>query len=84
VIVQSESAEYIHEVKASQSTEVALPNKRPLRISDLLYAHPPDADICHYLGDNWPRREEYDWFMAGSRPATRSWATTITAATSIS
>jgi hypothetical protein len=35
---------------------------------DLLYAHPPDADICHYLGDNGLTREEYDWFMAGEPP----------------
>ncbi len=68
VIVQSESAEYIHEVKASQSSEVALTNKRRFISLDLLYAHPPDADICHYLGDNGLTREEYDWFMAGEPP----------------
>jgi beta-glucosidase/6-phospho-beta-glucosidase/beta-galactosidase len=68
VIVQSESAEYIHEVKASQSPEVALANKRRFISLDLLYAHPPDADICHYLGDNGLTREEYDWFMAGEPP----------------
>jgi beta-glucosidase/6-phospho-beta-glucosidase/beta-galactosidase len=68
VIVQSESAEYIHEVKASQSQEVALTNKRRFISLDLLYAHPPDADICHYLSDNGLTREEYDWFMAGEPP----------------
>jgi beta-glucosidase/6-phospho-beta-glucosidase/beta-galactosidase len=68
VIVQSESAEYIHEVKATQSKEVALTNKRRFISLDLLYAHPPDADVCHYLGDNGLTREEYDWFMAGEPP----------------
>ena len=68
VIVQSESAEYVHEVKASQSAEVALANKRRFISLDLLYAHPPDADVCHYLGDNGLTREEYDWFMAGEPP----------------
>jgi beta-glucosidase/6-phospho-beta-glucosidase/beta-galactosidase len=68
VIVQSESAEYIHEVKASRSKEVALTNKRRFISLDLLYAHPTDADVCHYLGDNGLTREEYDWFMAGEPP----------------
>jgi beta-glucosidase/6-phospho-beta-glucosidase/beta-galactosidase len=68
VIVQSESAEYIHEAKATQSKEVALTNKRRFISLDLLYAHPPDADICHYLADNGLSREEYDWFMAGEPP----------------
>ncbi len=68
VIVQSESAEYIHEAKASQSKEVTLANKQRFISLDLLYAHPPDADVCHYLGDNGLTREEYDWFMVGEPP----------------
>jgi len=68
VIVQSESAEYIHEAKATQSREVSLTNKRRFISLDLLYAHPSDADICHYLSDNGLTREEYDWFMAGEPP----------------
>ena len=68
VIVQSESAEYIHEARASQSREVTLANKQRFISLDLLYAHPPDADVCHYLMDNGLTRAEYDWFMAGEPP----------------
>jgi hypothetical protein len=68
VIVQSESAEYIHEATAVQSTEVRLINKLRLISLDLPYAFPPDADVFMYLMDNGLRREEYDWFMAGEPP----------------
>jgi len=68
VFVQSESAEYTHEARAMPSREVQLANKRRFISLDLLYAHPPDADICMYLLDNGLTREEYDWFMAGEPP----------------
>ncbi len=68
VIVQSESAEYFHEAKASRSREVAMTNKQRFISLDLLYANPPDADVCHYLADNGLTREEYDWFMVGEPP----------------
>jgi len=68
VIVQSESAEYLHEACAAVSEETKLFNKQRLIALDLLYAHPPDADVCHYLQDNGLTREEYDWFMAGEPP----------------
>jgi beta-glucosidase/6-phospho-beta-glucosidase/beta-galactosidase len=68
VIVQSESAEYIHEATAEQSTEVKLINKQRLISLDLLYAFPPDADVFMYLSDNGLTREEYEWFMAGEPP----------------
>jgi beta-glucosidase/6-phospho-beta-glucosidase/beta-galactosidase len=68
VIVQSESAEYFHEAKASRSREVTMTNKQRFISLDLLYAHPPDADVCHYLADNGLTREEYDWFMVGEPP----------------
>ena len=68
VIVQSESAEYVHEAKASPSREVILANKQRFISLDLLYGHAPDADIGHYLMDNGLTREEYDWFMAGEPP----------------
>jgi beta-glucosidase/6-phospho-beta-glucosidase/beta-galactosidase len=68
IIVQSESAEYLHEARASVSNETKLFNKQRLISLDLLYAHPPDADICHYLQDNGLTREEYDWFMVGEPP----------------
>ncbi len=68
VIVQSESAEYTHEGYATPSKEVALENKLRLLSLDLLYAHPPDADVCLYLLDNGMTREEYDWKMRGEPP----------------
>ena len=68
IIVQSESAEYIHETCAAESEATKLTNKQRLISLDLLYAYPPDADICHYLMDNGLTREEYDWFMVGEPP----------------
>lgn len=68
VIVQSESAEYIHDACASPSKEIALKNKLRFLSFDLLYAHVPDADVCMYLLDNGMTREEYDWFMRGEPP----------------
>lgn len=68
VIVQSESAEYIHEAKASPSAEIVLANKQRFLSLDLLYAHHPDGDVCQYLFDNGLTRAEYDWFMAGEPP----------------
>lgn len=68
IIVQSESAEFMHEAKAEQSAKVKLENKQRLISLDLLYANPPDADICMYLMDNGLTRDEYNWFMAGEPP----------------
>ena len=68
VIVQSESAEYTHEARTEPSREVSLGNKLRFLSLDLLYAHPPDSDVCMYLLDNGLTREEYDWFMAGEPP----------------
>jgi len=68
VIVQSESAEYIHEARAAPSFETILANKQRFISLDLLYAHAPDADILIYLFDNGLTRAEYDWFMAGEPP----------------
>lgn len=68
IIVQSESAEYMHEARAVPSPEVTLANKQRFISLDLLYAHPPDADVCIYMMDNGLTREEYDWFMAGEPP----------------
>ena len=68
IIVQSESAEYMHEAKSEKSVEVTLMNKQRLISLDLLYAHQPDADIYTYLLDNGMTRKEYDWFMAGEPP----------------
>ena len=68
IIVQSETAEYMHEAKAEMSSKNTLTNKQRLISLDLLYAHPPDADVLFYLMDNGLTREEYDWFMAGEPP----------------
>ena len=68
VVVQSESAEYTHEACSSQSQQVKLLNKLRFVSLDLLYAFPPDADVCMYLLDNGLTRAEYDWFMAGEPP----------------
>ncbi|RYE35124.1 MAG: glycosyl hydrolase family protein [Sphingobacteriaceae bacterium] len=68
VIVQSESAEYVHEFSATESKETTLINKLRFLSLDLLYAHPPDADVCMYMLDNGLTREEFNWFMAGEPP----------------
>ncbi|MGI4020997.1 MAG: family 1 glycosylhydrolase [Janthinobacterium lividum] len=68
IIVQSESAEYVHELRATVSKETTLINKLRFLSLDLLYAHPPDADVCMYLFDNGLTRDEYEWFMAGEPP----------------
>ena len=68
VIVQSESAEYLHEMRAAPSRETTLTNKLRFLSLDLLYAHPPDGDVCTFLYDNGMTREEYEWFMLGEPP----------------
>jgi beta-glucosidase/6-phospho-beta-glucosidase/beta-galactosidase len=68
IIVQSESAEYLHEAKATPSAEVKLTNLQRFISLDLLYAKPFDADVAYWLQDNGLTREEYDWFMAGEPP----------------
>lgn len=68
VIVQSESAEYVHEARVVKSDSVRLTNKQRFISLDLLYAHAPDAEIMLYLLDNGLTREEYAWFMAGEPP----------------
>ena len=68
IIVQSESAEYTWEARAVQSAAVRLANKQRFISLDLLYANPPDAEICHWLADNGLTRAEYDWFMQGEPP----------------
>lgn len=68
VIVQSESAEYVHQVRAASAPKVTLDNSLRLLSLDLLYAHRPDSDVMLYCLDNGLTREEYDWFMAGEPP----------------
>lgn len=68
VIVQSESAEYLHETCAEVSKKTRMENKQRLISLDLLYAHQPDAEIYEYLMDSGLTKEEYDWFMVGEPP----------------
>lgn len=68
VIVQSESAEFTHEVYAKPSPDVALENELRFLSLDLLYANPPSATVGMYLMDNGMTRKEYDWFMNGKPP----------------
>jgi len=68
VIVQSESAEYIHEMRTVESDETRLTNKLRFLSLDLLYAHPLDAEVLLYCLDNGMTREELKWFMAGEPP----------------
>lgn len=68
IIVQSESAEYIHEMRAVESNEVRLTNKLRFLSLDLLYAHTIDAEVLLYCLDNGLTRKELEWFMAGEPP----------------
>jgi beta-glucosidase/6-phospho-beta-glucosidase/beta-galactosidase len=68
IIVQSESAEYLHELRATPSPETSLINELRFLSLDLLYANPPSATVAMYMMDNGLTREEYNWFMAGKPP----------------
>jgi beta-glucosidase/6-phospho-beta-glucosidase/beta-galactosidase len=68
VIVQSESAELVHEARAERTPEVQLANRQRFLSLDLLYANAPDADTMFYLLDNGLTRDEYAWFMKGEPP----------------
>ena len=68
IIVQSESAECMHQASPTPSAQVLLANKLRFLSLDLLYAHAPDAEVMLYLLDNGMTREEYAWFMAGEPP----------------
>ena len=68
VIVQAETAEYVHQACATESDEVRLINKLRFLPLDLLFAHPPDAEVCMYLLDHGMTRPEFDWNMRGEPP----------------
>ncbi len=68
IIIQSESAEYIHAMKATPPPEIVLQNKLKFLSLDLLYAYPPDGDVLLYAFDNGLTRQEYEWFMRGDPP----------------
>ena len=68
VIVQSESAEYTHQLCATPSSEVLLENELRFLSLDLLYANAPSTTVGMYMMDNGLSRDEYNWFMAGKPP----------------
>jgi beta-glucosidase/6-phospho-beta-glucosidase/beta-galactosidase len=68
VIIHSESAEYIHEMRATPSAHAELANKIKFLGLDLLYGVAPDAQTALFALDNGLSREEYDWFMRGDPP----------------
>ena len=68
VIVQSESAEFTHELRAERTPSVQMENLLRFTSLDLLYAHQPEGEVVNYLYDNGMTRQEYDWFMAGEPP----------------
>ena len=68
VFVQSESAEYIHDLRAQPDKRLKLQNDLRFLALDLLYARPPDSNVTLYMMDNGLTREEYDWFLAGKPP----------------
>lgn len=68
IIVQSESAEYLHEMHATPTPAVQLINQLRFLSLDLLYAHQPSGEALLYLLDNGLTRQEYEWFMAGEPP----------------
>lgn len=63
IVIQSESAEYVHHISPHPSHEVKFSNKLRFLALDLLYRKVPDADVMLYLLDNDFSREEFDWFM---------------------
>ncbi|RZK28709.1 MAG: glycoside hydrolase family 1 protein [Hymenobacter sp.] len=68
VIVQSESAEFTHELRAERTPAVQLENLLRFTSLDLLYAHHPEGEVVNYLYDNGMTRQEYEWFMGGEPP----------------
>ena len=68
LIVQSESAEYFHELRAIPSRENRIANSMRFVPLDLLYGVAPDAEICRYLLDNGLTKGEFDWFMGFDAP----------------
>ena len=68
VIVQSETAEYLHQATPVPDVATVLWNKLRFAALDLLYAHPVDSDVLLFLFDGGLTRRELDWFMAGEPP----------------
>lgn len=67
-MIQSETAEYLHEATVVKSKEATMTNKLRFLALDLLYSYPPDSDVCMYLMDNGLTRKELQWFMNNEAP----------------
>ena len=63
LVIQSESAEYIHHISPHPSHTVKFSNKLGFLALDLLYRKVPDADVMLYLLDSGFTRKEFNWFM---------------------
>ena len=63
IIIQSESAEYVHHISPHPSHAVKFSNKLRFLALDLLYRKVPDGDVMLYLLDCGLTRKEFDWFM---------------------
>ena len=68
IIVQSETAEKVTDMRAKPSARVDLENGFRFLALDLLYGHAPEANVLLCLFDNGLTREEFDWFMLGKPP----------------
>ncbi len=65
VIVQSETAQKIVDMRVEPDPRVALENQLRFLALDLLYANPPSGAVMLHLLDCGLTREEFDWFMRG-------------------
>ena len=63
VIIQSETAETITDMRAEPDPDLALHNELRFLALDLLYSRPPGGRTLLHLLDCGLTREEFDWFM---------------------
>ncbi|WP_420594169.1 family 1 glycosylhydrolase [Deinococcus sp.] len=68
VFIQSESAEHLHDACAEERGDLRLHNKMNVVALDLLYAHPPDAEVYRHLRAHGMTEAEYQWFMECEPP----------------
>ncbi|MFT3785741.1 MAG: family 1 glycosylhydrolase [Tepidisphaeraceae bacterium] len=68
VIIHSESAEYLHDLRASPSRESKFTNKLGYLSLDLLFGKLPDSEVTLFLLDSGMTREEFSWLMRGEAP----------------
>ena len=68
VFIQSESAEHLHDACAAERDDLRLHNKMNVAALDLLYAHPPDAEVYQHLRAHGMSEAEYQWFMSCEPP----------------